>query len=197
MNRNNILFLVLFSIVALVSCSDNGTSTSSSNTNIFSIKGTSINFNNNGLFSIDTLRTIKNTINTNRINDNDYYNNNNNNFDTDFVSAGGTAPSMPPAANNNNNTIQYYDTNQIKIMIKNNEDIVYAQFILGVMYDIGDGVPENDIKAHVWYSMAKTSGNEKAKKNLRILKTEMTKDQIAQAQELAAKCYESEYKGCD
>ena len=77
------------------------------------------------------------------------------------------------------------------------EDIVYAQFILGVMYDIGDGVPENDIKVHVWYSMAKTSGNEKAKKNLRILKTEMTKDQIAQAQELAAKCYESEYKGCD
>jgi len=41
MNRNNILFLVLFSIVALVSCSDNGTSTSSSNTEArYAISGT-------------------------------------------------------------------------------------------------------------------------------------------------------------
>jgi peroxiredoxin len=41
MNCNNILFLVLFSIVALVSCSDNGTSTSSSNTEArYAISGT-------------------------------------------------------------------------------------------------------------------------------------------------------------
>ena len=77
------------------------------------------------------------------------------------------------------------------------EGNVDAQYNLGVMYDNGEGVPENDIKAHVWYSMAKTSGNESGKKNLRILKTEMTKDQIAQAQELATKCYESNYKDCD
>ena len=73
----------------------------------------------------------------------------------------------------------------------------YAQYNLGYAYDIGTGVPENDIKAHAWYSMAKTSGYESAKINLRILKTEMTKDQIAQAQELATKCYESNYKDCD
>ena len=33
--------------------------------------------------------------------------------------------------------------------------------------------------------------------NLDILKPQMTKQQIAQAQELAAKCYESGYKDCD
>ena len=72
-----------------------------------------------------------------------------------------------------------------------------VQSILGVMYDDGDGTPENDIKAHVWYSMSKTNGSEGGKKNLKILKTEMTNDQIAKAQQLASKCYESNYKDCD
>lgn len=72
-----------------------------------------------------------------------------------------------------------------------------AHYNLGNIYDNGDGVPENDIKAHVWWSMAKISGHENAKKYLKILKTEMTKDQIAKAQKLATKCYESNYKDCD
>ena len=65
------------------------------------------------------------------------------------------------------------------------------------MYAQGKGVPENSIKAYVWWSMAKTQGDEAAKGNLDILKPQMTKQQIAQAQELAAKCYESDYKDCD
>jgi TPR repeat protein len=60
-----------------------------------------------------------------------------------------------------------------------------AQSNLGVMYYNGDGVPENHVRAYVWLSMAKTQGYEKAKK------------QIAQAQALATKCYESDYKDCD
>jgi hypothetical protein len=65
------------------------------------------------------------------------------------------------------------------------------------MYGNGEGVPENDIQGYVWYSMAKTSGNEIAKGNLEKLKKEMTREQIAKAQELAAKCYESDYKDCN
>ena len=72
-----------------------------------------------------------------------------------------------------------------------------AQFNLGVMYFSGEGVPENFVHAYVWWSMAKTQGHENAKGNLEILKPLMTKQQIAQAQSLAAKCYESDYKDCD
>ena len=73
----------------------------------------------------------------------------------------------------------------------------YAQYNLGVMYDNGMGVPENSIRAYVWWSMAKTQGNTKASHNLEILKPEMTKQQIADGQALATKCFESDYKDCD
>jgi hypothetical protein len=61
----------------------------------------------------------------------------------------------------------------------------------------GEGVPENYIQAYVWGSMAKASGVKVAKGNLEILKKRMTKEQIAKAQELGSKCYESDYKDCD
>ena len=72
-----------------------------------------------------------------------------------------------------------------------------AQFNLGVMYHNGEGVPENDIRAYVWWSMAKTQGHADAAHNLDILKPQITRQQIAQAQALAAKCYESNFKDCD
>jgi len=72
-----------------------------------------------------------------------------------------------------------------------------AQFNLGLMYENGEGVPENSIRAYVWWSMAKTQGNEKSASNIDILKPQMTKQQIAQAQALATQCYESDYKDCD
>ena len=72
-----------------------------------------------------------------------------------------------------------------------------AQTNLGLMYAKGEGVPENSIRAYVWWSMAKTQGNEKAASNIDILKPQMTKQQIAEAQALAAQCYESNYQDCD
>ena len=72
-----------------------------------------------------------------------------------------------------------------------------AQSNLGVMYAKGEGVPENNIRAYVWWSMAKTQDDADAAGNIDILKPQMTKQQIAQAQALAAKCYESDYKDCD
>ena len=71
-----------------------------------------------------------------------------------------------------------------------------AQANLGIMYASGEGVPESDIKAYVWASMAKANGHEMAKESIDILKKRMTKEQIAKAQELAAKCYASDYKDC-
>ena len=72
-----------------------------------------------------------------------------------------------------------------------------GQSNLGFMYVTGKGVPENNIRAYVWWSMAKTQGNAGAAVNIDMLKPTMTKQQIAQAQSLAAKCYESDYKDCD
>ena len=72
-----------------------------------------------------------------------------------------------------------------------------AQTVLGTMYANGEGVPENDVKAYVWVSMAKANGDEVAKVIIDVFKTEMTKEQIAKAQKLAAKCYASDYKDCN
>ena len=72
-----------------------------------------------------------------------------------------------------------------------------AQAGLGLMYVNGKGVSESNIKAYVWWSMAKASGNGIAKRNLEKLKKAMTKEQIAKAQEIGARCYESDYKYCD
>ena len=72
-----------------------------------------------------------------------------------------------------------------------------AQSILGLMYVRGAGIPENSIRAYAWWSMAKTQGDTDATENLEILKPQMTKQQIADGQALAAKCYESDYKDCD
>ena len=72
-----------------------------------------------------------------------------------------------------------------------------AQLNLGWMYARGEGVPENDIKAYLWWSLAKAQGYENAKTNLEILKKDMPREQIAEGQALAARCFESNYKDCD
>jgi TPR repeat protein len=72
-----------------------------------------------------------------------------------------------------------------------------AQLYLGIQYVMGEGIPDNSISAYVWLSMAKTQGDTTATKLLDLIKPDMTKQQIADGQALAAKCYESDYKDCD
>jgi hypothetical protein len=72
-----------------------------------------------------------------------------------------------------------------------------AQSNLGIMYADGNGVPENDAEAVKWFRKAADQGRADAPTNLDILKPKMTPQQIADAQALAAKCYESYYKECD
>ena len=61
----------------------------------------------------------------------------------------------------------------------------------------GGGVPEDSVRAYLWFSMAKVQDYGSAAANLSSLKPMMTKQQIAEAQVLAAKCYESNYQDCD
>jgi len=61
-----------------------------------------------------------------------------------------------------------------------------AQTQMGVMYNKGQGVPENLIMAHMWINIAVGNGGNGAEIR-ETLETRMTKDQIAEAQEMASK----------
>ena len=68
---------------------------------------------------------------------------------------------------------------------------VDAQYIIGVMYAIGEGVPEDDIQAYAWISLASAQGMENAKKAIEILTGEMTRAEIAEAQKLSREYWEA------
>jgi len=61
-----------------------------------------------------------------------------------------------------------------------------AQYNLGVMYDEGTGVPVNNVRAYMWWSLAKAQGHESAASNLDIVKNRMTPADISKAQALAS-----------
>jgi TPR repeat protein len=58
------------------------------------------------------------------------------------------------------------------------------------MYEKGEGVPQNLIKAYVWCSLASANGNGLAKKSLAILRSKMTPQQIGQAENETSKLQE-------
>ena len=71
-----------------------------------------------------------------------------------------------------------------------------AQNNLGMMYSIGIGVPKRFIKAYVWSSVAAAQGNDQAKKNRDLVSRELTRAQLARAQQMAQRCFESDYQDC-
>ena len=68
-----------------------------------------------------------------------------------------------------------------------------AQLALGYCYVIGEGVIQNDVKAYAWWALASANGHEKARKDMDILKKEMTPNQIVEAQKLAEKYYNGKF----
>ncbi len=65
-----------------------------------------------------------------------------------------------------------------------------AQYNLGVMYDRGQGVPQDYAQAHMWYNLAASNlppgkVRNKAVKNRDIVAERMTPAQISEAQKLA------------
>jgi uncharacterized protein len=61
-----------------------------------------------------------------------------------------------------------------------------AQHNLGVAYATGRGVPQNYVRAHMWFNLASAQGDKGAAKARDSLARVMTPDQIAEAQKLAA-----------
>ena len=86
-----------------------------------------------------------------------------------------------------------------------------AQYNLGGMYSRGDGVPVNNIRAYVWWSVSSANGfvesmkemddsattpEDSAKKNRDNAADKLTPEQLATGQDLATKCFESDFKDC-
>ena len=65
-----------------------------------------------------------------------------------------------------------------------------AQHNLGLIYANGTGVPQDDVLAYAWLNLAGEQGNELASGNKDKLRTRMTANQIARAQELSATLFD-------
>ena len=60
-----------------------------------------------------------------------------------------------------------------------------AQYNLGLMYDLGEGVAQDYAQAHMWYNLAAAQGVENGAKWRDKVADKMTPDQVAEAQRLA------------
>ena len=60
-----------------------------------------------------------------------------------------------------------------------------AQYILGLMYANGEGVPEDDVTAYAWLNIAAAQGQSSANEGKEHVAKLMTQSQVAKAQKLA------------
>ena len=60
-----------------------------------------------------------------------------------------------------------------------------AQHNLGLMYAFGEGVPEDYVQGYAWFNLAAAQGGKQAKEFRDNLRSRMTRDQVAEAQELS------------
>ncbi|MES9956406.1 MAG: SEL1-like repeat protein [Sedimenticola sp.] len=66
-----------------------------------------------------------------------------------------------------------------------NQNDADAQFMLGYMYAVGEGILQDYIKAHKWFNLAASQGKEGASNAREKVAARMTPQQVAKAQRLA------------
>ena len=71
-----------------------------------------------------------------------------------------------------------------------------AQYNLGLMYGRGRGVAQDYVRAHMWFNLAAVSGDADSVKARDITERQMTREQVAEAQQMATDCKANRYKGC-
>ena len=64
-----------------------------------------------------------------------------------------------------------------------------AQFKLGIMYAMGEGVPEDYVMAYVWANLSAAQGQKEANDIKDLLRPKMTAEQVAEAQKLAGELF--------
>ena len=77
-----------------------------------------------------------------------------------------------------------------------------AQYNLGMLYRDGLGIPQDFVRAHMWYSVSAVTwsdidGKETAMKERDVLASQMTAAQLKKAQEMARHCQDTKFKECD
>ena len=65
------------------------------------------------------------------------------------------------------------------------------------MYANGRGVPQNNVRAYMWWSVAAAQGNENARANRDRIADELTPETLARGQDMATRCFESDYQDCE
>ena len=60
-----------------------------------------------------------------------------------------------------------------------------AQYNLGVMHAVGNGVPQDYVLAHMWFNLAAAQGDGDAARTRVAIARRMTPDQVAEAQRMA------------
>ena len=71
-----------------------------------------------------------------------------------------------------------------------------SQGLLGVAYGIGRGVTQDVVYSHMWFNISLSLGNDIGKKGRDMIATQMTPEQIVEAQKMARECVRKEYKDC-
>jgi uncharacterized protein len=72
-----------------------------------------------------------------------------------------------------------------------------AQLLLGNMYEFGKGANQDNILAHMWFSLAVKNGEELVgviRKN--AIERDLTSVELAKAQSMAEECMSSNFKNC-
>ncbi len=69
-----------------------------------------------------------------------------------------------------------------------------AENNLGSLYALGRGVPQDYVTAAKWFIVAKASGTSVASKRLDIVERQMTRSQIAMAQQRAEQWWTAHHK---
>ena len=71
-----------------------------------------------------------------------------------------------------------------------------AQNSLGLMYDFGKGVLQDNSLAHMWYNISSANGHEIAGQHRDRIAERMTPEQIGETQAMARECMRSNYQNC-
>ena len=89
--------------------------------------------------------------------------------------------------------VQDYKEAGVKIAKKGD---AYAQSALGFMFSNGFGVPQDNVKAYLWFTTASDGGYELGSQYREQIAKKMTPEDISKAQEMASKCIKFKYKNC-
>ena len=73
----------------------------------------------------------------------------------------------------------------------------YMQQNLGVMYELGNGVLQSNVMAHMWYNIASANGASKAGEWRDERAGQMSQADISKAQQMASECLSSGYTKCE